>query len=255
MSTWMKAMAGAVALWAASAGAAGLTAAQIVDRNVAARGGLEAWRAVKTISMSGEMDAGGTKAVRLPFEMSLKRPHKSRLELHIVDQVAVQTWDGARGWKYRPYLGRTEAEPLAAAEAQQAARADELDGVLVDHARKGIRVELQGSEKVEGREAYRLLLTQAGHPARRLWVDAATFLEVKMDGEPRRIDGRERKVSLYYRDYRKVGALSLPHTLETVVEGVKGPAAHRISVQKVTVNPALADELFGKPQPARAAAA
>ena len=36
-----------------------LSAGEIVDKNIAARGGLAAWRAVKTLSWSGKMDAGG----------------------------------------------------------------------------------------------------------------------------------------------------------------------------------------------------
>ena len=36
-----------------------LAAAEIVNRNVAARGGLEAWRNVQAISESGQMGAGG----------------------------------------------------------------------------------------------------------------------------------------------------------------------------------------------------
>ena len=36
-----------------------LSAAQIVDKNVAARGGLSAWRSVQTMSESGKVDAGG----------------------------------------------------------------------------------------------------------------------------------------------------------------------------------------------------
>ena len=35
-----------------------LTATQIVDKNVAARGGLQAWRAVQTMTWKGKMDAG-----------------------------------------------------------------------------------------------------------------------------------------------------------------------------------------------------
>src|SRR5882757_1716258 len=35
-----------------------LTAAQIVDKHVAARGGLQAWRAVQALSVTGKMDAG-----------------------------------------------------------------------------------------------------------------------------------------------------------------------------------------------------
>jgi len=37
---------------------ANLTAAQIVEKHVAARGGLQAWRAVQTMSLAGQMDAG-----------------------------------------------------------------------------------------------------------------------------------------------------------------------------------------------------
>ena len=37
---------------------ASLTAAQIVEKNVSAKGGLQAWRAVQTMSFSGKMDAG-----------------------------------------------------------------------------------------------------------------------------------------------------------------------------------------------------
>ena len=36
-------------LWAATAAQANLSAAQIVDKNIAARGGLQAWRAVQPI--------------------------------------------------------------------------------------------------------------------------------------------------------------------------------------------------------------
>src|SRR6516164_4402592 len=42
-----------------------LTAEQIVDRNVAARGGLQAWRAVKTMSLAGKLGAGGNQRATL----------------------------------------------------------------------------------------------------------------------------------------------------------------------------------------------
>src|SRR2546425_7484553 len=97
-----------------------LTGAQIVDRNVAARGGLEAWRAVGTLTMSGQLEAGGKKNTDLPFVMRMKRGHKSRLEIRLQDQTAVQVYDGAQGWKVRPFLGRDEVEAYSPAEAKAA---------------------------------------------------------------------------------------------------------------------------------------
>src|ERR1700731_597961 len=105
-----------------------LTAAQIAEKNVSARGGLQAWRAVKTMSMSGKMDAGGTQNVQLPFVLEKKRPRKTRLEIQFAGQTAVQTYDGVAGWKLRPFMGRKTVEPFTAEELGLAAAEAELDG-------------------------------------------------------------------------------------------------------------------------------
>jgi outer membrane lipoprotein-sorting protein len=249
----MALCAASMAFVAFAASAADLTAAQIAEKNAAARGGLAAWRAVQSMSMVGEMDAGGKADAKLPYTMSLKRPHMSRLELRFGNQTAVQTFDGKQGWKYRPYLGRAEVEPLTAIELKSELASDELDGALIDAERKGTRVELQGMDKVEGKDAYRLRLTKAGAASRNLWIDAVSFLEVKIDGEPRRLDGRPHKVEVYFRDYKTVGGLNIPHALETVVEGVK--QTRKIVIKTVAINPKLDDALFGKPQPGAPAAA
>ena len=224
---------------------AALPVARIADRNIAARGGLAAWRAVNSLTMSGEMDAGGKQDVRLPFVMSMKRPQKSRLEIKFQEQTAVQVWDGTQGWKVRPYLNRNQVENYTAAEARSAAAAAELDGPLVDFERKGTKVELAGTEVVEGRNTYKLMLTLKGGEQIHLWIDAKSFLEVKIDGEPRRMDGRMRKVAVFYRDFKPVGGLQFPHALETVVEKVKD--SHKMTIQTIKVNPPLDDSLFAKP--------
>src|SRR2546430_14462221 len=117
-----------------------LSAAAIVDKNVAARGGLQAWRAVQTMSMQGKLGAGGnrratisvpildrkssrqalptrpTEEVQLPFVMELKRPGKMRMELQFNGQTAIQVFDGTNGWKLRPFLNRLVVEPYTTEE-------------------------------------------------------------------------------------------------------------------------------------------
>src|SRR5664279_947258 len=154
--------------------AADLSAAQIIEKNVAARGGLQAWRAVNTLTLAGQMDAGGKPNVQLPFVMSMKRPHKSRLEISVKDQVAVQTFDGKQGWKLRPFLNRDDVESFTPSEAKAAAAMAELDGPLIDYEKKGNKVALVGTETVGGTKAYKLELTQASGERFNLWVDAAT---------------------------------------------------------------------------------
>ena len=238
---------------AAPALAAGLGAARVVERNAAARGGIEAWRAVTSMKLTGQMDAGGGDNARLPFELTLARPNKSRLELKFEDKPAVQVFDGTQGWKVRPFLNRNEVEDFTPAEVKVAAAAGELDGYLIDAARKGYKIESRGSEPVEGKPAYKLVVTGKSGDQHTVWVDETSFLEVRVDGEPRKLDGKLHKVWVYYRDYHTTSGLNVPGTLETVVDGVA--KHHKMTIETVVVNPPVTATTFAKPLPPAAGAA
>jgi len=75
-----------------------------------------------------------------------------------------------------------------------------------------------------------------------VWIDAGTFLEVKVEGTPRRMDGKLRPVSIYLRDYKNVNGLMVPYVIETAVEGNRD--THRILIENVAVNQKLEDSLF-----------
>lgn len=218
------------------------TAEEIVARNVAARGGLEAWRAVRSLQMSGRMDVG--KGMQAPFTLQLKRPRKMRLEFLFDGQMVAQAYDGKAGWKRQPYLGRGGYALMTAEELETAAGQAELDGPLIDYEAKGHRVELVGREQVQGREAFKLAVTLATGVVRHLYLDAETFLEVKVDGT-RRLRGRDRKLETFFRDYKAVRGLLLPHSLETQVEGAPNP--QKLVIERVELNPDVGDALFAPP--------
>src|SRR5450631_836045 len=223
-----------------------LSVDQIVERNVAARGGLAAWRAAKTLTIAGDMDAGGKPNHALPFVLKEKRPRKSRLEIVFKDQTSVQVYDGTQGWKVRPFLNRNEVETYTPAEMKSAATEQDLDGPLVDYVAKGTQIALAGSDPVEGHPAYKLKLTLRSGDKRMLWIDAGSFLELKMEGEPRKLDGKLRKVAVYFRDYKTEHGLTTPRVQETAVEGVK--QTYKMTITRVAVNEPLDDALFQKPQ-------
>jgi hypothetical protein len=237
-----------------------LTAAQIVDKHVAARGGLQGWRAVQTMSLSGKMDAGAgdsqaralriarggkapagnaalaptvagseqgeaDKQLQLPFVLQIKRPNQSRLEIEFAGKTAIQVYDGTQGWKLRPFLNRNDVEPFTGQET---------------------KVELEKTGSVEGHDAYELKLTMRGGKVRHVWIDAQSFLDVKVEGVQRRMDGRMRDVWIYQRDFRPVQGLTMPFLLETAVDGYAG--THKMVIEKIAVNPKLDDALFTKPK-------
>jgi len=252
-----------------------LSATEIAERNATARGGLQKWRSVQTLIITGKVEAGGnnrstlplpgrkdshfmppprpTEQVRLPFVMELKRPRKMRVEVEFNGQNAIQVFDGTTGWKVRPFLNRKEIEPYTEEELKTVTAQDDLDGPLIDYAAKGTTIELIGTEKVEGRDTYRLKLTTKSGKTRALWIDSQTYLEAKMEGTPRRLDGKYHSVEVYFRDYRTVGGLQIPFVLETKVLntqkiGMALPtiASEQILVEKVEVNPQLKDAAFSR---------
>jgi len=237
-----------------------MSAAQIVDKNVAARGGLAAWHAVQTMSWKGKMGAGATtyetvsqagklqtkqrEEAQLPFTLDFKRPLKTRIEIEFNGQKAVQTYDGTAGWKLRPYLNRSNWDPYSADELQKAAAAPGIDGFLIDSAAKGAKVESEGTDKVEDHPAYKLKVTLKNGQVRHVWIDGQTFLDLKVDGDARKLDGKPHKVEVYTRDFKSDQGLMIPHVLETVVQGVK--KSEKIVIESVKINPPLDDSRFTK---------
>ena len=237
-----------------------MSAAQVVERNVAARGGLAAWQALQTMSWKGKMGAGATnyatitpkgkleqkvrEEAQLPFTFEFKRPLKSRLELEFNGKTAVQVFDGSSGWKLRPFLGRSGWEPFTADELKQAAAEPGIDGLLIDYAVHGTKVDADGTEMVEGHAAYKLKVTRKDGEVRHVWVDGQSFLDTKIDGDPRKLDGRPHAVAIYLRNFKNEHGLVIPHLLETVVQGVS--RSEKIAIESVTLNPKLDDARFTK---------
>lgn len=258
-----------------------LSTQEIVDKYVAARGGLPAWHALQSISYNGKMQVGyGNSAARssqyvsnavlsqkaqerkirqqiaegkpqapqvqLPFVLEMKRPNKSRVEIEFEGKTAVQVYDGQSGWLLRPYLNRNDWEPFSPDQTRMQAAEPGLDGLLLDSASQGTKVDVESVEPVEGHSAYKLKLTLKSGEVRHVWIDTKSFLDVKVEGTPRRMDGRIHTVWVYQRDFRSVQGVTVPFVLETAVDGY--PDRHQMVIEKVALNPKLDDAVFAKPK-------
>ena len=66
-------------------------------------------------------------------------------------------------------------------------------------------------ERVEGRPAYKLKLKMKNGDVQHIWIDAQSFLDVKVEGIPRRMDDRMHSVVIYQRDFRSVHGVMVPY--------------------------------------------
>jgi hypothetical protein len=125
-----------------------------------------------------------------------------------------------------------------------AASQQEIDGLLIDAAAKGSSVQIEGMDRVNGVRAYKLKVALCNGGVRRVWVDASTFLDIKVDGV-KEVGGRSLTMTTLLGDYRRVDRVMIPFIMETHGKGQK--EFEKIVIEKVAINSYLPDARFAKP--------
>jgi hypothetical protein len=209
------------------------TVDQVVARHLAARGGVKRIHEVKTQSLEGTLAFAPNPGE--PFHTEMKRPGKMRQEVSLIRDRFIQITDGHEGWTLR---ADKPPEPLSAAQLKNMAGSGDMDGPLLDYKSRGNRVELMGKEKVEGRDACKLLVTMKDGDHRTEYIDAKTYLDVKWEGT---VGGE--KMESYFRDYRKVKGLAYAFTIDSSGANFK----QKLVFTRIEVNVDLSDSRFTKP--------
>lgn len=246
----MSRAAATLAICLAAAAARGeISAAEIVAKNAAARGGKEAFRKVETMVWLGHIESAHAPAPLLPFKLEQKRGNKTRLEIDLRGTRSLRVFDGERGWKVRPSRGAPNVQPYTLEEVRFAQGAHVIDGPLLGAAAAGASISLAGVDEIGGRRAYRLALQPARGSSEDAWVDAETFLELRYDRQVERPGSGLRRVSTQYGDYREVEGLRVPFLIETG-GGPDAPPDH-MQIDTVILNAPLDDAIFENPARAR----
>jgi hypothetical protein len=238
------AWAGVVTLLASHAGAAE-TVDEVVARHIAARGGAKKILAIQSLRMTGRAASGPGKVALVSRQV--KRPGRLRNEVAFQGITGVYVWDGTRGFEVAPFNGNMDLGALSPENAQLAEQQADFDGPLVDWKTKGHSVELAGREKVGDRELLKLVVTLKSGAVLKLYLDPKTYLLARTEST-RSYRGHDVEVETLLGDYRKVGGVYFPHSIES---GAKGrPNRLRVVVDKIEVNPDLDDARFRIPETA-----
>ena len=216
---------------------------EIVASHLAARGGEEKLKALRSIRETGTVTASDGRVAHAVREV--QRPGLFRLEFSYQGTKSVFAHDAEGGWQVAPLVG--EFEPRRVPPEQDAAGGvDQLDieGPLVDWRAKGHRVELAGREKLAGGEAFRLKVTLAGGVVRHDYVDVATRQVVRTDAT-RIVQGRPAELRNAFSDFRAVGGIVFPHRIES--SSPDRPRTITIVVESIELDPAIDPARFRFP--------
>jgi outer membrane lipoprotein-sorting protein len=181
----------------------------------------------------------------VPFLLIAQRPNRLRVESFTPVRRALQVYDG----KSAPWASHTETKggavlDMPETEAKEFMVNADFDGPLVNSAAKGFSVDYAGEEPVDGRRAFKLLVTGKNNDLFFLWVDAATSEIVKRTVF--RVSGGQRvAVETIFKDFRPVAGVMQPHQIEATANG---HLMYVMVIDKMEANPVISADAFSRPR-------
>lgn len=221
-----------------------ITAADLVAKNIAARGGAERIKAISTLRVTRVV---GTPFATIRVTILRQRPGSLRIEQTVPGRPttaritsAEGAWDETpQGWVARSPAGTAE---LLATDA-------DIDGFLVDYERKGHRVLYAGLEKVAGQPAHHLKVTLKTGAEWSVYLDPATFLERRHAGSLTLPNNTKLATVLDFSDWREVAGVMFPFAIDE--DRAAAGQTFAIYVEKIEPNVTIDPAAFAPPAAAR----
>ncbi|NIJ53881.1 outer membrane lipoprotein-sorting protein [Dyadobacter arcticus] len=221
-----------------AAGSYAQTVDEIVEKHVAALGGIDKIKAVNTLVIERSLAVQG---MEIPNKTILVVGKSVRTESTVMGNSMVQVVSDSKGWMIRPTMmgGTGEPEDMPADQVKQQIASLDPFGGLVDYKEKGNQLELVGKEKLDKKDVFHLKLTTKDGQVMDQFVDANTFLVSKVKAT---MNGQEGEIDLS--DYKEVNGVKIPNTMEIV-----NPQMGTMSfiTNKVTVNEPVDEAIFKRP--------
>ncbi len=228
-------MLSAVAVQAADAP---LTVDEIVQKNIAARGGLDKIHAIQTMRLVGMAEINGQ--VQAEMTLVTKRPNLFRLEMMLPQGTLVRGFDGTDAWAITP--GGAAPQKQSQTESQNSRDNADIDGPLVDYKTKGTTVQLLGSDDVAGSPAYKLKVTTKGGTSSTVWIDKQTWYESKLTQTVMQ-NGAPVQVDSLFSNFKPVNGVMEPMARDQQM----GSMRMKISFVSSEANVPLEDSVFRMP--------
>ncbi|AEI48375.1 hypothetical protein [Runella slithyformis] len=220
-----------------SIGSYAQTVDEIVDKHVAAIGGMDKLKGVNNLVIERTLSV---QNMEIPSKTTVIVGKAMRSESSIMGNSMVQVVDGTTGWMIRPAMmgGTGDPEDMPAEMVKQ--QLGQLDpfGPLVNYKEKGNKVELVGKEKVEKDDAYHLKVTTKDGQTMDEYIDAKTYMLTKLKTT---IQGQEGEIT--FSDYKDFEGIKIANTMDMTSQ----MGSITMITNKVTVNAKVDDSVFKKP--------
>ena len=238
-------MAALILSWAQTASAQ--TADEVIDKYLAAIGGRAALGKVTSRTTTGTMTLSTPAGdISGPVEMLNQQPNKSRMlmkmdltSLGAGPMVVDQRFDGTSGYVLDTLQGNRDITGNQLENMKNGA----FPNPFLNYKERGVTVELAGKEKVGEREAYVLIFKPKSGSVGRQFIDAESYLPVKVVAKIDIPQVGEVEQTTEFFDYRDVDGIKIPFT----VKATSAVQRFTITITKVEHNVKIDETLFTRP--------
>jgi len=192
---------GSLILIALTTKAQDLTVEQILDKFYKASG-YDKLQKVNTIIMSGTIIRNDA----MPLKITKVRPDKYRMDFDVADITGIQAYNGKSGWSTAPWSGNAAAVAMGEDALKEMRNKADIDGYIYQYKAKGHTVQLEGTEKFENMELYKIKLTKKEGGFEFYFIDKKDFL-LKKRISFRMIRGKETEQENIFKDYRIIDGI------------------------------------------------
>ncbi len=179
--------------------------------------------------------------MELPMEMKIKKPDMFITNIDIQGQKMVQAFDGQKGWMIIPMMS-PDPQELAGAQLDQAKEQANMEGELYNYEKKGSTAEMAGKVNVDGKEMFRIKLTDKDGNLKDYFIDANTYLIAKVKAKVS-AQGQTVDVEQIMGDYKTIDGITMAMKIES--KSPMGTAV--ITMEEVKFNEKFDDAIFKQP--------
>lgn len=216
---------------------------RLVNAHLQALGGQENLQKIETVTMQAEVAVMG---MNMPLKIYNKRPAMVRSEVNVtaMNMEIITAYDGSTAWTSNPMMG-PEPQVLTGAPAQSIAEQAQIDGLLVGYKEKGYTLTYEGVEAVREKPAHKIKVERPNQSPVTVYLDAESHLIVKQVGQglnPQ--SGAPMEVMTYIGDYRAIGGVMMPFSMEM---DMGGQMTQNVVIKDIQVNNEIDAKLFALP--------
>lgn len=212
------------------------SADEIVNKHIEAVGGEAAWKKINSIKMDMKVSTA-----QMDFDMTiamlLGKAGMQKMSAMGQEQVMVVT--PSSGW------GAGGGELIDLTDEQRSALYKQMhelqytDDLIAAKSKKYTMV-MGGKEKVNGKDAYKILVTDADGDDHTYFVDGASYQIVK-ETQMINVEGQQMEQAINYSDFKK-----LPEGITMSMKQDMGDEG-TITIKKIEINTIADEKMFEKP--------